>query len=109
MRKPVIPIIDTWDRGKSAIRQAPITPESPKPAIKRVKLIEDDPKAAAYHKAVRALGSHPGRVTRALALVQDNGGCRWPIGALEDPSFYFCGDRQVNGPYCPFHKKKSVS
>lgn len=34
--------------------------------------------------------------------------CKWPIGALGDPGFGFCGDTKVSGlPYCACHSVRA--
>lgn len=31
--------------------------------------------------------------------------CRWPVGTVGDPDFFFCGGEPVKGlPYCAYHK-----
>lgn len=35
--------------------------------------------------------------------------CRWPIGDIGHPDFYFCGAYTGSPPYCRHHKQMSVT
>lgn len=33
--------------------------------------------------------------------------CRWPVGDVGSPDFFFCGGEALSGPYCAHHHRMS--
>ena len=43
---------------------------------------------------------------KTISDVADENSCRYPLGEINDPPKYFCGDvRYGNSPYCKVHLK----
>jgi hypothetical protein len=63
-------------------------------------------KVEAHKQEVIRTHGITGRASAALEEVQKSGGCKWPIGNIEDADFRFCGGKRLPiDPYCEEHKQ----
>ena len=43
-------------------------------------------------------------INKTIENVADENSCRYPLGEINEPPKYFCGDvRYANSPYCKVH------
>jgi len=89
----------TGERGQ------PADPSRPTPDWAPVARTEDGPVDGGRDSAV----DPPVRTSRACSLLElTEDTCRWPIGDVGEPGFYFCGEPPLEGaPYCGPHCRKA--
>lgn len=44
---------------------------------------------------------------RKTFMQLESGDCKWPIGNVGSPDFFFCGGGAISGPYCAYHHRVS--
>lgn len=96
--RPIVPKVSDLNSGVHGAHGAPFNPH---PEVRAQRASKDAGRGGAADPSARA-----SRACSLLELTADT--CRWPVGDVGEPGFFFCGQPPLEGaPYCGPHCRKA--